>query len=140
MVTRYASYSTQQACHREGSRFSWPRDRYDSDHYDGGCSGFDSEGNIGGRMNIRDQILEDFGEEAETMLFADGFDDAILGVGNTFGGKLCAIYDTDLVLKSCMKDGMEYDEALEYFDFNIAGSYVGEQTPIFIHKIERQAK
>ena len=91
-------------------------------------------------MNIRDQILEDFGEEAETMLFADGFDDAILGVGNTFGGKLYAIYDTDLVLKSCMKDGMEYDEALEYFDFNIAGSYVGEQTPIFIHKIERQAK
>ena len=32
-------------------------------------------------MNIRDQILEDFGEEAETMLFADGFDDAILGLG-----------------------------------------------------------
>jgi len=29
---------------------------------------------------------------------------------------------------------------LEYFDFNIAGAYVGEQTPIFIHKIERQAK
>ena len=91
-------------------------------------------------MNIRDQIVEDYGEDAETMLFADGFDDAIVGVGNVFGGRLCAIYDTDLVLKQCMKDGMEYDEALEYFDFNIAGAYVGEQTPIFIHKIERQAK
>lgn len=91
-------------------------------------------------MNIRDQILEDYGEDAETMLFADGFDDAIVGVGNVFGGKLCAIYDTDLVLKQCMKDGMRYDEALEYFDFNIAGAYVGEQTPIFIHKIERETK
>ena len=91
-------------------------------------------------MNIRDQILEDYGEDAETMLFADGFDDAIVGVGNVFGGKLCAIYDTDLVLKQCMKDGMEYDEALEFFDFNIAGAYVGEQTPIFIHKIERENK
>jgi len=91
-------------------------------------------------MNIRDQILEDYGEDAETMLFADGFDDAIVGVGNVFGGKLCAIYDTDLVLKQCMKDGMEYDEALEFFDFNIAGAYVGEQTPIFIHKIERNTK
>jgi hypothetical protein len=91
-------------------------------------------------MNIRDQILEDYGEDAETMLFADGFDDAIVGVGNVFGGKLCAIYDTDLVLKQCMKDGMEYDEALEFFDFNIAGAYVGEQTPIFIHKIERETK
>jgi len=91
-------------------------------------------------MNIRDQILEDYGEDAETMLFADGFDDAIVGVGNVFGGKLCAIYDTDIVLKQCMKDGMEYDEALEFFDFNIAGAYVGEQTPIFIHKIERETK
>jgi hypothetical protein len=91
-------------------------------------------------MNIRDQILEDYGEDAETMLFADGFDDAIVGVGNVFGGKLCAIYDTDLIVKQCMKDGMKYDEALEFFDFNIAGAYVGEQTPIFIHKIERETK
>jgi len=91
-------------------------------------------------MNIRDQILEDYGEDAETMLFADGFDDAIVGVGNVFGGKLCAIYDTDLIVKQCMKDGMEYDEALEFFDFNIAGAYVGQQTPIFIHKIERETK
>jgi hypothetical protein len=91
-------------------------------------------------MNIRDQILEDYGEDAETMLFADGFDDAIVGVGNVFGGKLCAIYDTDLVLKQCMKDGMKYDEALEFFDFNIAGAYVGEQTPIFIHMINKETK
>jgi hypothetical protein len=91
-------------------------------------------------MNIREQIVDEYGEEAETIMFADGFDDAIVGVGNSFGGSLCAIYDTDLIVKQCMKDGMEYDEALEYFDFNIAGAYVGEQTPIFIHKIERQAK
>ena len=91
-------------------------------------------------MNIRDQIVDEYGEEAETIMFADGFDDAIVGVGNSFGGSLCAIYDTDLIVKQCMKDGMEYDEALEYFDFNIAGAYVGEQTPIFIHKIERNTK
>jgi hypothetical protein len=90
-------------------------------------------------VNIREQIVEEYGEEAETIMFADGFDDAIVGVGNSFAGKLCAIYDTDKIVKICMKDGMEYDEALEYFDFNIAGSYVGEQTPIFMHKIERHA-
>ena len=39
-----------------------------------------------------------------------------------------------------MKEGMDYAEAMEHFDFNIAGSYVGEQTPIFIHKIERNTK
>jgi hypothetical protein len=91
-------------------------------------------------MNIQDQILEDFGDEAETILFADGFDDAILGVGNTFGGDLCAIYDIDAIIEILMKQGMDYAEALEHFDFNIAGSYVGEQTPIFMHKIERNTK
>jgi hypothetical protein len=30
---------------------------------------------------------------------------------------------------------MEGDEALEYFEFNIAGAYVGERTPIFIGQI-----
>jgi len=27
---------------------------------------------------------------------------------------------------------MEHEEALEFFDFNVDGSYVGEQTPIFV--------
>ena len=91
-------------------------------------------------MSIREEILDQFGDDAETMLFADGFDDAIIGVGNSFGEKLCAIYDADKVIDILMKEGMDYAEAMEHFDFNIAGSYVGEQTPIFIHKIERQAK
>ena len=91
-------------------------------------------------MNIRDQILEDFGEEAETMLFADGFDDAIVGVGSAFGGDLCAIYDADAIVESLMKQGMDYAEAMEFYDFNIAGAYVGEQTPIFMHKVERKTK
>ena len=91
-------------------------------------------------MSIREEILDQFGDDAETMLFADGFDDAIVGVGNAFGGDLCAIYDADAIIESLMKQGMDYAEAMEHFDFNIAGAYVGEQTPIFMHKIERQAK
>jgi hypothetical protein len=91
-------------------------------------------------MSIRDEILDQFGDDAETMLFADGFDDALVGVGSAFGGDLCAIYDADAIVGSLMKQGMDYAEALEHFDFNIAGAYVGEQTPIFMHKIEKQTK
>ena len=91
-------------------------------------------------MSIREDILDQFGDDTETMLFADGFDDALVGVGSAFGGDLCAIYDADAIVESLMKQGMDYAEALEHFDFNIAGAYVGEQTPIFMHKIERQAK
>jgi hypothetical protein len=31
---------------------------------------------------------------------------------------------------------MDQEEASEYFEFNIAGAYVGERTPIFIAKIK----
>ena len=77
-------------------------------------------------MSIRDEILDTFGEEAEGIMFADGFDCAVVGVGRTFDGLLCAVYDVD------------HDEAHEYFDYNIAGSYVGEQTPIFMHLMSQK--
>jgi hypothetical protein len=84
-------------------------------------------------MSIRDDILESFGEEAEGIMFADDFDLAIVGVGRTFGGLLCAVYDVDKIIEILMKDGMDCEDALEYFDYNVAGAYVGEQTPIFMH-------
>jgi len=84
-------------------------------------------------VSIRDDILESFGEEAEGIMFADDFDLAIVGVGRTFGGLLCAVYDVDKIIEILMKDGMDCEDALEYFDYNVAGAYVGEQTPIFMH-------
>jgi len=84
-------------------------------------------------VSIRDEILDTFGEEADGIMFADGFDCAIVGVGRTLDGPLCAVYDIDKIIQELMKDGMGHDEAHEYFDYNIAGSYVGEQTPIFMH-------
>jgi hypothetical protein len=30
------------------------------------------------------------------------------------------------------RDGMTYDEAVEYFNFNVSDAYVGEKTPAFI--------
>ncbi|NBT49142.1 MAG: hypothetical protein EBT07_15235 [Actinobacteria bacterium] len=64
-------------------------------------------------MSIREDILDQFGDDAETMLFADGFDDAIIGVGNKFGNQLCAIYDADKVIDILMKEGMDYAEAMD---------------------------
>jgi len=33
------------------------------------------------------------------------------------------------------RDGMSYEEAIEYFDFNVTGAYVGEHTPMFIYHV-----
>jgi intein/homing endonuclease len=75
-------------------------------------------------------------EEYPELMTADGFDEAILGVVQRMGeSAIC--YDEDKVIEILMdRDEMTYEEAVEYFDFNIAGAWVGEFTPFFLKKME----
>lgn len=71
-------------------------------------------------------------EANEDMLFADGFDDALIGIVERAGQPTVALYDTRKCIKILMdEDGMSCEEAVEYFEFNVLGSYVGKQTPCF---------
>jgi hypothetical protein len=66
-------------------------------------------------------------------LLADGFETALTGI--TDGINPVAIYDTFLCIKVLMEEGMSEEDAKEYFYYNVAGSYVGEKTPIFIKQL-----
>ena len=79
-------------------------------------------------MDIREEVAE-YNFEA---LFADGFDDAVIGV-DTYGR---VVYDYDKCVEILVAEDMEYIDAIEHMDFNVTGSYVGEFTPIFIKRIE----
>lgn len=69
----------------------------------------------------------------ESFLTVDGFEDCLIGVAERFGGLLVLAYDKDKILKKMVdRDGMTWEEATEYFDYNIVGAWVGEKTPIFI--------
>jgi hypothetical protein len=68
----------------------------------------------------------------DEFLIADGFDDAIIGVDEE-NGKI--IYDIDEVINILIIDGMDVDEAIEFYEYNIVGSYVGEKTPVFMRRI-----
>ena len=74
-------------------------------------------------------------EVNEDMLFADGFDDALVGYIERAGMPSIACYDKDKCIEILAKD-MTYEEAVEYFYFNTAGAYVGENTPCFFTRIE----
>lgn len=78
-------------------------------------------------MSIRDELSEEY----EGLLFADGFDDAILGVAERIGMEAVVAYSTPKIIEILSRD-MTEDEAVEYFEFNILGAYVGERTPVFI--------
>ena len=61
--------------------------------------------------------------------------EAFLGVTNDDLPR--AVYSEEKVLEVLVKrDGMTYEEAIEFFDFNIRGAYMGEQTPMYILSFE----
>ena len=80
-------------------------------------------------QEVKDWIIE-YNEEA---LLADGFEEAFLGVSEVFGRPPLATYDRDKCIDILIqRDGMTYEEAEEYFDFNVTGAWVGENTPIYL--------
>ena len=84
------------------------------------------------KIDLLERVEEIFPEE--NFLKADGFDDCIIGVSERFGQEAILVYDKDKIIKSLMKD-MTEEEALEYFDFNIIGAWVGDKTPAFITRV-----
>ena len=66
-------------------------------------------------------------------LLCDGFDEAIIGMAERINLGPVVAYDVDKILGIMVeRDGMTYEEAIEYFDFNILGAWMGENTPVYI--------
>jgi len=87
------------------------------------------------RMKNRERLekfIEEHGLKDAGLLYAEGFDDAILGIGQKFND-YSVVYDYNKCIEILEKQGMTYEEAIEYFDFNVTGAYVGKNTPIFVY-------
>ena len=82
------------------------------------------------RVNIREALAEDWDAEL-LFLSEEEFDEAIIGVSERIGDEPVVAYDTTKIVE-ILSRSMTVDEAYEYFEFNILGSYVGEKTPVFI--------
>ena len=81
----------------------------------------------------RSRIDDALKEMEENTLLIDGFDEAFLGFSQRINQPILAVYSYDGLVKVCMdRDGMEWEEAVEYVDYNIVGAWVGEQTPIIV--------
>ena len=71
------------------------------------------------------------GSAEEQMDFADAF----LGVLMEDPPK--AVYSEEKVIEVFVeRDEMSHEEALEWYDFNVSGAYMGENTPVFIMSFE----
>jgi hypothetical protein len=81
--------------------------------------------------NLRAKCEELLEEENPFALFANGFDDAIIGITASAAPVVC--YSIEKCIQILIeRDGMDEDEAEEYFEYNVLGAYMGKYTPIFI--------
>ena len=76
------------------------------------------------------QIRDQLAEENPDALLADGFEKALVGIGRVCHRSL-ALYDRAQCIRILMKDGLTEEDAEDHFQYNVQGSYVGEDTPIF---------
>jgi hypothetical protein len=76
-----------------------------------------------------EEILKDDNPEA---LFADGFDEAIIGIARRCGQPSLVVYDVSKCIE-VLERQMSYEEAVEYFEFNTAGAWFGPHTPLYLY-------
>lgn len=72
-------------------------------------------------------------EEYPDVMTMDGYDDAIIVVVERIGLEVVC-YDLDKVIEILMKQGMNEEDAWEWYQFNMVGSWVGEKTPVFLQR------
>jgi hypothetical protein len=91
--------------------------------------------------------IDEISEINPQALILDGFDDAIIGIAERINLGPVVAYDKHKIISTLMNDmdvseeeleegetieDKKYELAMEYFDYNIIGAWMGEFTPIFI--------
>lgn len=70
------------------------------------------------------------------MLRIDGFDEAIIGPATIWRGQEMVsvlVYDAEKIRDILIiRDGMDFEMAREYIEFNIEVAYMGEHTPVLV--------
>lgn len=77
-------------------------------------------------MSLSDLDLE----MAYGAILLDNLGEAIIGVVEEFSGNRI-IYSKTKILEILQRD-MSYEEAVDYYYYNILGLYAGDQNPVFL--------
>lgn len=83
-------------------------------------------------MTRLEQIIEFYPDEE--LLSATGFEDCVIGVAydKTVSTNRLVYSRSKCIDLLVERDGMTFEEAEEFFDFNVVDAYVGNKTPLFV--------
>lgn len=86
---------------------------------------------------ISEELREWITERNEDAILFDGYEKAIIGVAERCSQPPLVVYDGERCIEILMKrDGMDYDDAVEFFNFNTLGCWVGEHTPLIFWRAD----
>jgi hypothetical protein len=71
-------------------------------------------------------ILETFPDHEFEV--AAGFDEAVIGIEES---SMRLVYSVRKCIDILVSEGSTLEDALDHFDFNVKGGYIGEKTPIW---------
>ena len=78
-------------------------------------------------------IIDHISEVSPEALLLDSFDDAIIGLAERINLGPVVAYDVEKILEIMrVRDEMTYEEAYEYYEYNIKGAWMGDYTPVFV--------
>jgi hypothetical protein len=81
-----------------------------------------------------EEIVDQLAAENEKAITFDGYEDCLIGICYQFGRPPVACYDYNQCIQKLMdRDGMDHEQAVEFFEFNSLGSGVGENGPVFVN-------
>lgn len=73
-------------------------------------------------------------DENPDALWPDGFEEAYLGQARRCGQQALAAFSVRRCIQILMdRDSMTYEEADEFFEFNVNGAWMGAGTPIWVY-------
>ena len=83
----------------------------------------------------RKYIQENYGDSELILLEPEYFDEAIMGVITLVNQPHAVCYDRDTVIELLMEhEDMTDEDAIEWFEYNTSGCYVGKHTPVFLER------
>lgn len=77
---------------------------------------------------MKDLIIENYAD-TDDVLFADGFDDCIIGF-DPVNWKV--VYSRSKCINKLVEEGETEEDAIDYLEYNTFNTYLGEKTPAFI--------
>jgi|TARA_R110000744_G_scaffold130866_1_gene238654 hypothetical protein len=78
------------------------------------------------------EVIVDVYGSSDDVLFADGFNDAIIGFEPNMWK---VVYSRNKVIEILMED-MSEEDAVEYAEYNTFNAYVGDKTPLWVDDLK----